>query len=219
MNQSFNINNNESNNGYSFLSDEVFHRFHVTNYLSPTFCDYCSQLLFGLIKQGLKCEFCAQNFHKRCVVSMPKICNHQLTIAMKSTSPKHSASFFDQNLENNIKFDIEHTFIKKQMFNIKRSTTKCDICQQKFTNDRVYLQCKDCNISIHEICFKSALKNCKPVSVNEDDNQNQIEDFDEQMNIDSNDVSDLKQIVSICFMFFKYIYKYNPGSKLYLSST
>jgi len=35
--------------------------------------------------------------------------------------------------------------------------------------------------------------------------ENQIEDFDEQMNIDSNDVSDLKQIVSIYFMFYKYI--------------
>ncbi len=36
--------------------NDVFHKLHVANYLTPTYCDYCSQLLFGLIKQGLKCE-------------------------------------------------------------------------------------------------------------------------------------------------------------------
>lgn len=35
---------------------DVMHKLHVTTYLTPTYCDYCSQLLIGLIKQGLKCE-------------------------------------------------------------------------------------------------------------------------------------------------------------------
>ncbi|KAI6227514.1 Serine/threonine-protein kinase D [Aphelenchoides fujianensis] len=51
------------------------HSLFVHSYRSPTFCDFCGELLFGLIKQGLKCQGCRLSFHKRCASKIPNNCN------------------------------------------------------------------------------------------------------------------------------------------------
>uniref|UniRef100_A0A914W9D0 protein kinase C n=1 Tax=Plectus sambesii TaxID=2011161 RepID=A0A914W9D0_9BILA len=53
---------------------DIPHRFKTYNYKSPTFCDHCGSLLYGLFKQGMKCEVCMVNCHHRCQKHMPNLC-------------------------------------------------------------------------------------------------------------------------------------------------
>ncbi|ESN91769.1 hypothetical protein HELRODRAFT_165840 [Helobdella robusta] len=50
------------------------HRFVLNSFMSPTFCDHCGSMLFGLFKQGLKCEECGATCHKKCYKFVPNLC-------------------------------------------------------------------------------------------------------------------------------------------------
>ncbi|CAH2005792.1 unnamed protein product [Acanthoscelides obtectus] len=52
----------------------VPHRFVVHNYRRFTFCDHCGSLLYGLFRQGLQCEACSMNVHKRCQKNVANNC-------------------------------------------------------------------------------------------------------------------------------------------------
>uniref|UniRef100_A0AAZ3PM64 Protein kinase C n=1 Tax=Oncorhynchus tshawytscha TaxID=74940 RepID=A0AAZ3PM64_ONCTS len=50
------------------------HRFKSHNYMSPTFCDHCGSMLWGMVKQGIKCEECSMNIHHKCQKKVGNLC-------------------------------------------------------------------------------------------------------------------------------------------------
>uniref|UniRef100_A0A671VGI5 protein kinase C n=1 Tax=Sparus aurata TaxID=8175 RepID=A0A671VGI5_SPAAU len=51
------------------------HSLVVQSYRTPTFCNHCGEMLWGLVRQGLKCEGCGLDFHKRCAFQLPNNCS------------------------------------------------------------------------------------------------------------------------------------------------
>ncbi|KAL3178044.1 hypothetical protein MRX96_038584 [Rhipicephalus microplus] len=50
------------------------HRFDRCSYSTPTYCDLCSSILWGLVKTGMHCVDCGYNCHERCLPQVPKNC-------------------------------------------------------------------------------------------------------------------------------------------------
>ncbi|GMS82068.1 hypothetical protein PENTCL1PPCAC_4243 [Pristionchus entomophagus] len=75
------------------------HTLFVHSYKSPTFCDFCGELLFGLVKQGLKCQGCGLNYHKRCASKIPNNCNgsRQRRPSAIPLSPQNSRRLSNRN--------------------------------------------------------------------------------------------------------------------------
>ncbi|VDK48956.1 unnamed protein product, partial [Gongylonema pulchrum] len=63
---------------HSYLKErfkiDIPHRFKPYSFKSPTFCDHCGSLLYGLFRQGLKCEVCGVVCHHKCQRYMPNLC-------------------------------------------------------------------------------------------------------------------------------------------------
>ncbi|XP_031621437.1 protein kinase C isoform X1 [Contarinia nasturtii] len=66
--------NCQTKNEAQRFSVNVPHRFLPHNYKRFTFCDHCGSLLYGLFKQGLQCEVCNLNVHKRCQKNVANNC-------------------------------------------------------------------------------------------------------------------------------------------------
>lgn len=56
------------------FSPNVPHHFVTQTYMRCTYCNHCGSLLYGLIKQGLQCQSCNMNVHKRCKKNVANNC-------------------------------------------------------------------------------------------------------------------------------------------------
>ncbi|XP_026171867.1 protein kinase D4 isoform X2 [Mastacembelus armatus] len=71
------------------------HSLAVQSYRTPTFCHHCGEMLWGLVRQGLKCEGCGLDFHKRCAFQLANDCSRarrQVSTSLSLFPPRRPRS-------------------------------------------------------------------------------------------------------------------------------
>jgi myotubularin-related protein 5/13 len=81
------ISANSSADNSSQLYLNRSHKFEKYNYTTPTQCDHCRHVLWGLVKTGLKCIECGFNSHEKCAELVAKNCQPK----RKTSSQQDSA--------------------------------------------------------------------------------------------------------------------------------
>ncbi|XP_053613744.1 serine/threonine-protein kinase D1 isoform X3 [Plodia interpunctella] len=158
------------------------HALAVHSYKAPTFCDFCGEMLFGLVRQGLKCEGCGQNYHKRCAVKVPSNCAAPASARRTSAAPRspsrgsdHSHASHDDSLMSgsvskrsssppaaaapppHSSIGIPHTF---EIHSYTRPTV-CRYCKKLLRGlFKQGMQCRDCHYNAHRKCLQFVPKDC-----------------------------------------------------------
>merc|ERR1711935_670964 len=114
------------------------HDFKINSYASPTFCDHCGALLYGLVRQGYKCGTCCVNSHKKSIELFPKTCGQnliekrgrlRLKTEMKSSSKSSSTelTIYIYEAKNLVPMDpngLSDPYVKVKLVPDPKSETK-----------------------------------------------------------------------------------------------
>uniref|UniRef100_A0A8C1LCV7 protein kinase C n=1 Tax=Cyprinus carpio TaxID=7962 RepID=A0A8C1LCV7_CYPCA len=160
------------------------HALYVHSYKAPTFCDYCGEMLWGLVRQGLKCEGCGLNYHKRCAFKIPNNCsgvrkrrlsNVSLpgpSLSVPRSAPAEHAQrhqepgkripswsgrpiWMEKMVLGRVK--VPHTFV----IHTYTRPTICQFCKRLLKGlFRQGMQCKDCKFNCHKRCASKVPKDC-----------------------------------------------------------
>ena len=123
------------------------HNFKKTFFPAPTFCAQCSEFIWGIGKQGMKCSGCDMVVHKRC---------HKLVLAQCCVV---ASQLEPEGGDTEIRFRLEskHDFVKNTYF----TPTYCDHDGTMLVGlyNQGY-QCKSCDLNVHKECREKVPATC-----------------------------------------------------------
>ncbi|XP_055029145.1 serine/threonine-protein kinase D3 isoform X2 [Misgurnus anguillicaudatus] len=193
------------------------HALYVHSYKAPTFCDYCGEMLWGLVRQGLKCEGCGLNYHKRCAFKIPNNCsgvrkrrlsNVSLpgsSLSVPRPAPLECAVLSQEERPHQEagkripSWSGRPIWMEKMVlgrvkvphtFVIHNYTrpTICQYCKRLLKGlFRQGMQCKDCKFNCHKRCASKVPKDCLGVFNGEPASPGP--DSDATMEVDNSDVN------------------------------
>uniref|UniRef100_A0A6Q2Z048 Serine/threonine-protein kinase n=1 Tax=Esox lucius TaxID=8010 RepID=A0A6Q2Z048_ESOLU len=192
------------------------HALYVHSYKAPTFCDYCGEMLWGLVRQGLKCEGCGLNYHKRCAFKIPNNCSGvrkrrlsnvslpgpSLSVPRPLPGPaEHAAGkripscsgrpiWMEKMVLGRVK--VPHTFA----IHTYTRPTICQYCKRLLKGlFRQGMQCKDCRFNCHKRCASKVPRDCLGEVSFDGEPASPGPDSDSTMEVDSSDVESTRGLL------------------------
>uniref|UniRef100_A0A8C9VMU2 Serine/threonine-protein kinase n=1 Tax=Scleropages formosus TaxID=113540 RepID=A0A8C9VMU2_SCLFO len=185
------------------------HTLYVHSYKAPAFCDDCGEMLWGLVRQGLKCEGCGLNYHKRCAFKIPNNCtgvrkrrlsnvslpgpsqvaprpipvDHAVPAEAGKRIPSWSGRpiWMEKMVLGRVK--VPHTFA---VHSYTRPTI-CQYCKRLLKGlFRQGMQCKDCKFNCHKRCASKVPRDCLGEVVFNGEPASPGPDLETAMEVDSN---------------------------------
>uniref|UniRef100_A0A665UKN4 Serine/threonine-protein kinase n=1 Tax=Echeneis naucrates TaxID=173247 RepID=A0A665UKN4_ECHNA len=157
------------------------HTLYVHSYKAPAFCDDCGEMLWGLVRQGLKCDGCGLNYHKRCAFKIPNNCSgvkkrrlsnvslpgSSFTLETKSTQRPLLGAVKRNSLLSGRPIWMEKMVLGRvkvpHTFSVHTYTrpTICQYCKRLLKGlFRQGMQCKDCKFNCHKRCAAKVPRDC-----------------------------------------------------------
>uniref|UniRef100_A0A665UKH9 Serine/threonine-protein kinase n=1 Tax=Echeneis naucrates TaxID=173247 RepID=A0A665UKH9_ECHNA len=157
------------------------HTLYVHSYKAPAFCDDCGEMLWGLVRQGLKCDGCGLNYHKRCAFKIPNNCSGVKKRRLSNVSlPGSVMSIARPPFPLCLSHTHTHTqiwlgrpiWMEKMVlgrvkvphtFSVHTYTrpTICQYCKRLLKGlFRQGMQCKDCKFNCHKRCAAKVPRDC-----------------------------------------------------------
>ncbi|XP_071956789.1 diacylglycerol kinase theta-like isoform X2 [Antedon mediterranea] len=115
------------------------HTFVKKSFHRPTFCHHCTEMLWGITKQGLTCEVCNFVSHERCLYNIVTPCSSVAS--------------------DRIKEPVPHTWSDP----VQARKKFCNVCRRKF-DDGVLLRCEVCEYYAHLGCLDFVVSDCRKCS-------------------------------------------------------
>uniref|UniRef100_A0A8B9KEP8 Serine/threonine-protein kinase n=1 Tax=Astyanax mexicanus TaxID=7994 RepID=A0A8B9KEP8_ASTMX len=165
------------------------HALYVHSYKAPAFCDDCGEMLWGLVRQGLKCEGCGLNYHKRCAFKIPNNCTgvRKRRLSNSADSTLKLTNIFPLSVTPSLSlkqrplleagkripsWSGRPIWMEKMVlgrvkvphtFNVHTYTrpTICQYCKRLLKGlFRQGMQCKDCKFNCHKRCASKVPRDC-----------------------------------------------------------
>ncbi|KAL3097082.1 hypothetical protein niasHS_002798 [Heterodera schachtii] len=148
------------------------HLLQVNTFVTPTFCDYCGEMLIGLVKQGVQCRLCKCNFHKKCALAPRNNCAKSETVpttflagagqfpvpSIVGSTTESQQLHSHQQQKQQPYFQLPHSLWPHNY----RTPTVCKVCDKLLMGVfKQGLRCKDCRVNVHKKCVHLLLPNCQ----------------------------------------------------------